>query len=84
MDTVRVEIYRKWDRQSGNDFRARSDESYILLNNLYLMIERGEWSLDIHTYNRLRELVDETFLRSDPMHEWWTRELERLPGWEMV
>lgn len=81
MTEVRAEIWRQWDKQE----KARiQTANWIVLNNLYLSIERGETRLTIHTANDLRTLVTRAYDRDDQQLDWWNGEFQKLPNWNNV
>lgn len=61
---------------------ASPDMAYIALNNLYLLVERGQVKMSASVYNTLNLLVGQAYPeQDDPMRAWWCRELEQLPGY---
>jgi hypothetical protein len=77
-----VEIIQGMVKAKEAEERAkRSDEAYAELNNLYLSIERGEVKLTKKEYFQLDGLLNEVYSHTEPMHEWWWKEFQKLPGW---
>ena len=62
--------------------KAAQDAAYIVLNNLYLSVARGEQKLTVRIANELRVLLDSAYDRTDEvMRDWWMYEFYKLPGW---
>lgn len=61
--------------------KAAQDAAYIVLNNLYLSVERGEQKLTVRIANELRELLGSAYESNDSMIDWWMGEFFKLPGW---
>lgn len=61
------------------------DRAFIDLNNLYLRIERGELPMTRENGNDLWRLLNEVYPPStEPTcHEYWAKEIEKLPGWDL-
>jgi hypothetical protein len=77
--------WKQWDLQEARRIaKLMEDQAYILLNNLYLAIERGTEKLTIHTANQLRVLAGKSYPQDDPMRDWWAGEFQKLKGWNNV
>jgi len=61
------------------DYEA--EVAYLNLNNLYLDIQAGRVKLTRKEYNRLDSLLGQVYSHTDPMHDWWWREFQKLPNW---
>ena len=61
--------------------KVEADMAYAELNNLYLSIQRGDVKLTRKEYNQLNDLLGRVYSHQEPMHDWWWKEFQRLPGW---
>ena len=69
--------FDQWDKQVNLPVVA-----YIVLNNLYLRVERGTTPMSVTVRNQLCVLAGKAhYHRDDPMIDYWLREFEKLPGW---
>lgn len=77
---VRKAIYRQWDKQV---VEMRINQSYIQLNNLYLMVESGKVEMSLKVREELYRLLGIVYPTQTEgiMAEWWEREFEKLNNW---
>jgi len=71
----------KREREAREVVEKIQQRAYISLNNLYLELERGDYTITIFTGNRLRMLVSQAYDPGDFMIDHWEEEFYKLPGW---
>jgi hypothetical protein len=82
VETKKVENFTLEPVNPVDEKKAAQDAAYIVLNNLYLSVARGEQKLTVRIANELRVLLDSAYDRTDEvMRDWWMYEFYKLPGW---
>lgn len=77
---VRKAIYRQWDKQV---VEMRINQSYIQLNNLYLMVESGKVEMSLKVREELYRLLGIVYPHQTEtiMADYWEGEFEKLNNW---
>lgn len=77
---VRKAIYRQWDKQV---VEMRINQSYIQLNNLYLMVESGKVEMSLKVREELYRLLGIVYPHQteEIMADYWEGEFEKLNNW---
>ena len=58
------------------------DAAYLVLNNLYLSVQRGSQKMSLRIRLELENLLNHAYPASEEMmRNWWMGEFARLPGY---
>jgi len=63
-------------------FTPDMETAYLVLNNLYLDVQRGSQKMSLRIRLELENLLNHAYPASEEgMRDWWMREFARLPDY---